>query len=72
MLKTLTEIITKCSNCGKETYWEPELGDVPLCVDCWDARAHIDNELAARQRRYYEEHKEEVAARQRRCLGILT
>lgn len=26
------EIVTKCVNCGKDTYWEPELGDNPLCT----------------------------------------
>lgn len=51
----------KCSQCGAETEWEESLGDEPLCVNCWDARSGIDNEAAARRRRYYQEHKKYVS-----------
>jgi DNA-directed RNA polymerase subunit RPC12/RpoP len=55
-----------CSTCGQETDWEEELGDRPLCVECWDSRSDRDNKVAARNRRYYEQNREKVAARQRR------
>lgn len=38
------------------TEWDESLGDEPLCVDCWDARSGVENEVAARKRRYREEN----------------
>jgi hypothetical protein len=59
------ETLVKCSICGAPTEWDDTLGDKPLCVTCWDARAEKNNEVAAHQRAYRETHKDEVAAYQR-------
>lgn len=59
------ETLVKCSICGADTEWDEACGSDPVCVDCWDARADKDNELAAYKRAYYQAHKEELAAKQR-------
>jgi len=57
----------RCIVCGSETEWDDALGDSPLCVACWDARADIDidDELAAKRKAYREEHKDELAAKKK-------
>jgi len=46
-----------CAYCGRATDWDDDYGAEPVCVDCWDARAGSEHEVAARKRRYREEHK---------------
>ena len=58
-------ILTTCSICGKETEWEESLGDMPLCIDCWDRQVDKYNPYAEKQRQYYQEHKKELAEKQR-------
>jgi DNA-directed RNA polymerase subunit RPC12/RpoP len=55
-----------CTRCGAETPWDEDLGPEVLCSKCWDDRSGVDNERAASQRRYNQEHKEELAAYKRR------
>ncbi|MBA7627271.1 hypothetical protein ES703_34733 [subsurface metagenome] len=62
----VTELRVRCSKCGAATDWDTELGEQPLCVDCWDDRAGVGNQVAAYQRRYYQEHQDQAAAYQRR------
>ena len=61
----MTETIAKCSMCGRDTPWDDSLDCPPLCVGCWDRAVEKYNPLAARQKAYYESHREEVAARQK-------
>jgi hypothetical protein len=56
--------LVECSICGALTEWDESLGP-PLCVECWDIRAGVDNKLAACKRAYYEANKDKVAAYQR-------
>ena len=56
----------KCIICGAETDWDEEFGDKPICVKCWDKGFGADNKQAARQRKYRQEHKAELAACQRK------
>ncbi len=59
------KIIFQCCICGNPTEWDTGLGAEPLCQECWDSRAGIDNEMAAKHRAYREAHKEELAAKHR-------
>ena len=62
----VTEILYKCSNCGKDTDWDDALGTMPLCVECWDLQVDYTNLKAAYKRKYDQEHREELAAYQRK------
>jgi len=55
-----------CASCGQPTEWDQDLGTEPLCLNCWDKQTDSWNPIAALQRRYYQEHKAEIAARKRR------
>jgi hypothetical protein len=54
----ILEKVYKCSLCGRQTEWDFSLGLEPLCVSCWDARAGVDNKVAAIWRAWYEKNKE--------------
>ena len=56
----------KCVKCGRDTEWDDDMGNDPLCMICWDQNSEVDNELAAKKRKYRIEHKDELAANQRK------
>lgn len=59
-----------CVKCGKATLWEDELGDRPLCFDCWEAKVDIEEKFrawgCAWRRKHYEAHRGENRAGCRR------
>ena len=53
-----------CSKCGKETEWDEDMGQEPLCVVCWDGLAWkmFEDKAAAARKAYREANKDKVAA----------
>lgn len=51
MIKECELVETTCRRCGRETEWDPSLGDTPLCQECWDN--HDTAERRAYRRAYY-------------------
>ena len=64
-IRLVREQLTRCSICGVEIVWDEGFDSPPLCVECWDDRSGVDNELAAAKRVYREANKERLAAAQR-------
>ena len=58
-------VATICTKCGEPTDWDESLGDIPLCVGCWDIETDHWNPYAEKMRAYRQEHKEELAEKKR-------
>jgi len=54
------QVQVPCSICGELTDWDEELGIAPLCVDCWDKWAGVDNKIAQQQKRYREARRQRM------------